>query len=171
MESLEQIIMDGNGRWAQQRRLPIFQGHEAGVKSLNRVIQWCKALKIRALTVSQIHPGTGAPIFLGCPSSEVMRAAFLPLQLQTFYACLLDYSLSQYIQQFTQILCSTSCLQNVIIKRVQIFASSPECGVCFLWLAGLPVNILCDARVACWDKNEQPLTLPYLSSKRASSAL
>jgi undecaprenyl diphosphate synthase len=24
------IITDGNGRWAQQRRLPVLAGHEAG---------------------------------------------------------------------------------------------------------------------------------------------
>ncbi|PWV63520.1 polyprenyl diphosphate synthase [Plasticicumulans acidivorans] len=33
------IIMDGNGRWAKQRRLPRPLGHREGVKSLRRVVQ------------------------------------------------------------------------------------------------------------------------------------
>ncbi|MBM3147439.1 MAG: di-trans,poly-cis-decaprenylcistransferase, partial [Actinobacteria bacterium] len=33
------VIMDGNGRWAQSRRLPIAAGHRAGVKALRRIIE------------------------------------------------------------------------------------------------------------------------------------
>jgi len=45
------IIMDGNGRWAQRRRLPRVAGHRAGVKSAREVIETCARLKIRALTL------------------------------------------------------------------------------------------------------------------------
>jgi undecaprenyl diphosphate synthase len=33
------IIMDGNGRWAQQHHLPRLSGHEAGRKSVKQVVQ------------------------------------------------------------------------------------------------------------------------------------
>ena len=33
------IIMDGNGRWAEERGLPRIQGHRAGVDNLQRVIR------------------------------------------------------------------------------------------------------------------------------------
>ncbi len=33
------IIMDGNGRWAEQRGLPRLEGHRAGVKNVHPVIQ------------------------------------------------------------------------------------------------------------------------------------
>jgi hypothetical protein len=33
------IIMDGNGRWAQQKGLPRLAGHEAGSKSIERCVQ------------------------------------------------------------------------------------------------------------------------------------
>jgi undecaprenyl diphosphate synthase len=33
------IIMDGNGRWAQQRHLPRLAGHRAGVENLRRVVE------------------------------------------------------------------------------------------------------------------------------------
>jgi len=45
------IIMDGNGRWAQRRRLPRVAGHRAGVKSAHAVIETCARLKISALTL------------------------------------------------------------------------------------------------------------------------
>lgn len=35
------FIIDGNGRWAQQRGLPRTKGHEAGVKNLDLVLQEC----------------------------------------------------------------------------------------------------------------------------------
>lgn len=34
------IIMDGNGRWAKQHRLPRFKGHEAGLESIHLVIEY-----------------------------------------------------------------------------------------------------------------------------------
>ncbi len=45
------IIMDGNGRWAKQRRLPRIAGHRAGVKSVRRVVEQCIDCSIEALTV------------------------------------------------------------------------------------------------------------------------
>ena len=33
------IIMDGNGRWAQRRHLPVAAGHRAGAKALRRVVE------------------------------------------------------------------------------------------------------------------------------------
>jgi undecaprenyl diphosphate synthase len=37
------IIMDGNGRWAQQRFLPRAVGHHAGVKSVRKIVEYCVA--------------------------------------------------------------------------------------------------------------------------------
>jgi undecaprenyl diphosphate synthase len=45
------IIMDGNGRWAQQRRLPRVAGHRAGVKIARETIKTCARLKLQALTL------------------------------------------------------------------------------------------------------------------------
>lgn len=45
------IIMDGNGRWASQKGLPRYQGHEAGTKNLRRVIKCCAEQKIKYLTL------------------------------------------------------------------------------------------------------------------------
>ena len=45
------IIMDGNGRWAQQRSLPRTAGHQAGVKSIRAAVEQCAIKKIGALTL------------------------------------------------------------------------------------------------------------------------
>ena len=45
------IIMDGNGRWAQQRRLPRILGHRKGVETVQAVVDECLALGIRHLTL------------------------------------------------------------------------------------------------------------------------
>ncbi|HJW84739.1 MAG TPA: isoprenyl transferase [Anaerolineae bacterium] len=45
------IIMDGNGRWAQARRLPRLAGHRAGTDNLRRVLRACKDMGIHILTV------------------------------------------------------------------------------------------------------------------------
>ena len=37
------IIMDGNGRWAEQRGLPRTAGHQAGVKRAREIIEECGA--------------------------------------------------------------------------------------------------------------------------------
>ena len=45
------IVMDGNGRWATQRRLPRVAGHKQGVDSLSRCVQACLDRGIAVLTV------------------------------------------------------------------------------------------------------------------------
>lgn len=45
------IIMDGNGRWAKQRSLPRVAGHEAGAKSVEKIIQICIEKKVQVLTL------------------------------------------------------------------------------------------------------------------------
>ncbi len=45
------IIMDGNGRWAQQRGLPRIEGHARGVHSVRSTIEECCRLGIGQLTL------------------------------------------------------------------------------------------------------------------------
>jgi len=45
------IIMDGNGRWATQRGKLRGEGHLAGAKTLENVLDWCGKRDIRYLTV------------------------------------------------------------------------------------------------------------------------
>jgi len=45
------IIMDGNRRWAAKRGLTINQGHEAGAKALEKIVDHCLELGVKTLTV------------------------------------------------------------------------------------------------------------------------
>ena len=45
------IIMDGNGRWAQERGLPRVSGHRAGTENLREVIEAAVEFGIQYLTI------------------------------------------------------------------------------------------------------------------------
>lgn len=45
------IIMDGNGRWAQNRSLPRIMGHQKGAESVRRIVEECRSLGIPYLTL------------------------------------------------------------------------------------------------------------------------
>jgi undecaprenyl diphosphate synthase len=45
------IIMDGNGRWAEQRRLPRIFGHRKGVETVQTIVDECLELGISYLTL------------------------------------------------------------------------------------------------------------------------
>ncbi|WP_010252260.1 isoprenyl transferase [Acetivibrio cellulolyticus] len=45
------IIMDGNGRWAKERRLPRTVGHKEGSNNLDRIAHFCGEIGIKYLTV------------------------------------------------------------------------------------------------------------------------
>ena len=45
------VIMDGNGRWARRRHLPVAAGHRAGAKALRRLIEHALDCDIAEITV------------------------------------------------------------------------------------------------------------------------
>ena len=45
------IIMDGNGRWAEQRRRPRLVGHRAGARAVRDTIEFCIDRGVEALTL------------------------------------------------------------------------------------------------------------------------
>ncbi len=45
------IIMDGNGRWARDRHLPVGAGHRAGAKALKKVVRAASDAGVKHLTV------------------------------------------------------------------------------------------------------------------------
>ena len=45
------IVMDGNGRWATERGLPVLEGHRRGAKTMKQTVKDAVALGIRELTV------------------------------------------------------------------------------------------------------------------------
>jgi len=45
------IIMDGNGRWARRRKLPVAAGHRAGTKALRRTVEAAIDLGVESVCV------------------------------------------------------------------------------------------------------------------------
>ena len=45
------IILDGNGRWAQNRGLPRTAGHAAGAETFRKIATYCKEIGLEYLTV------------------------------------------------------------------------------------------------------------------------
>lgn len=45
------IIMDGNGRWANQRFLPRIAGHAKGFKTIQPIVEYCLDKGIKYLTL------------------------------------------------------------------------------------------------------------------------
>lgn len=45
------IIMDGNGRWAQSRGLERIEGHQAGAHAVRKIVEECRRLGIKYLTL------------------------------------------------------------------------------------------------------------------------
>jgi len=74
------IIMDGNGRWAEQQGLPRFEGHLRGVDSVRTVMEACRDFGIEALT-------------LYCLSSENWKRP--PQELEFLMALLREYLIAE----------------------------------------------------------------------------
>ncbi|MDE1460396.1 polyprenyl diphosphate synthase [Spartinivicinus poritis] len=45
------VIMDGNNRWAKQRKLPSIAGHRAGLKAARNIVEACRDYNIEVLTL------------------------------------------------------------------------------------------------------------------------
>ncbi len=45
------IIMDGNGRWARERKLPRFMGHRAGGKVVHKIVEHALKRSVEVLTL------------------------------------------------------------------------------------------------------------------------
>ena len=45
------IIMDGNGRWAEERGLPRLEGHKQGAQTVRDITTACRELGVKYLTL------------------------------------------------------------------------------------------------------------------------
>ncbi len=45
------VIMDGNGRWAKQNKLPRIEGHRRGAKTVKEIVQVSRELGVKYLTL------------------------------------------------------------------------------------------------------------------------
>lgn len=84
------IIMDGNGRWAEQRHLPRVVGHQRGVETVRTIVEECRKRGIAYLTLFAFSSENW-----GRPEAEV--GALMEL-LGSFLQSELDTMLRQHIR-------------------------------------------------------------------------
>jgi undecaprenyl diphosphate synthase len=84
------IIMDGNGRWAEQRGLPRILGHHHGVETAKKIIEECRRLGLSYLTLYAFSSENW-----GRPNEEVDSLMTL---LNTFLEKELDTLLTHHIR-------------------------------------------------------------------------
>lgn len=61
------IIMDGNGRWAEERGLQRLEGHREGAKAVRKIVRRARALGVQSLTLFAFSEQNW-----GRPSAEVL---------------------------------------------------------------------------------------------------
>ena len=80
------VIMDGNGRWAAQRRLPRVEGHRAGIDSVRDIVEVSARLGIDVLTLYAFsvenwkRPPAEVSVLMG------LLKRYLRLELETLMA-------------------------------------------------------------------------------------
>jgi undecaprenyl diphosphate synthase len=97
------IIMDGNGRWAQQRGLPRVEGHRRGVSTVRMVCETATELKLNAVT-------------LYCLSSENWKRPQAEIDF-------LMHLLEQYLVEERELIMEQGLVLRVIGRRDRLPAS------------------------------------------------
>jgi len=78
------IIMDGNARWADQRELPILEGHRRGAQTLKQTVKDAVSLGLAELTVYAFSTGlTDSGMF-------IIHAAGAPEKADELFAVIRD---------------------------------------------------------------------------------
>jgi len=44
------LIIDGNRRWAKEKKLPSYRGHSAGAENFEKFCDWCKNKGVKIIT-------------------------------------------------------------------------------------------------------------------------
>lgn len=91
------IIMDGNGRWAQERKLPRIAGHKEGMNNVKRITECANGLGIKVLTLYAFSTENWKR-----PSKEVNFLMQLPVDFfDTFVPELIRQNVKVQVMGFT----------------------------------------------------------------------
>ncbi len=117
------FIMDGNGRWAQKRGLPRTHGHKEGVKTFERVADYCSKIGIEVVTVYAFSTENWKR-----PKSEVdALMKLVERYLDEFAQKANEYQVELHMIGDTSVL--TLALQEKI-KRAESLSRGKPCKLC-----------------------------------------
>lgn len=94
------IIMDGNGRWAQNRRLPRIAGHKEGMETVKKVTKHASKLGVKVLTLYAFSTENWKR-----PTEEVNFLMQLPVDFfDTFVPELIAENVQVHVMGYTEYL-------------------------------------------------------------------
>ena len=70
------IIMDGNGRWAVQRRLPRAFGHKRGASRVTEIVRTCPDLNIKLLLCMHFQLKIGNALLMKWQAWKLFKVTF-----------------------------------------------------------------------------------------------
>ena len=107
------VIMDGNGRWATQRKLPRFAGHKKGVDAVRQMVDGCLQREVQCLTLFAFssenwrRPTEEVSLLMGLFISALER------EVERFHAHGIRFQVAGDISRFEQ------KLQDAIVRAEQ----------------------------------------------------
>ena len=159
------IIMDGNGRWAEQQQLPRIFGHRQGVETVRTVVKECRALGIPHLTLYAFSSENW-----GRPAAEV--AALMEL-LGLFLAQELETLMAEDIR--LRVIGNTSLLpvkvRQVLEDTIQRTAGNHRLVLTLALSYGARDEILRAVQSLATEVQEDKLAVAEIDESRFSAAL
>jgi undecaprenyl diphosphate synthase len=107
------IIMDGNGRWAKQRKLPRIMGHKAGIESVKNIVKTARELNLEVLTLYAFSTENWKRPSLEVKGLMTLLKTYLKSQLQD----MLDNNIS--LRCIGEIEMLPPDVQNILSKVMQ----------------------------------------------------
>jgi undecaprenyl diphosphate synthase len=97
------VIMDGNGRWAQNRRLPRVAGHKEGMETVKKVTKKASRLGVKVLTLYAFSTENWKR-----PQDEVSFLMQLPVDFfDTFVPELIEENVKVNVMGYQELLART----------------------------------------------------------------
>ena len=96
------IIMDGNGRWARRRGLPVAAGHRAGTRALRRTVEAARRIAAEGVPPREIDENTVAQFLFApeLPDPDLLIRTSGEIRISNFLLWQLAYAELVFVDTF-----------------------------------------------------------------------
>ena len=124
------FIMDGNGRWAKQRKMPRTYGHHEGTKTIRDIALSCNKLGVKAMTVYAFSTENFAR-----PNQEVQYIFKLPKDFfESYMKELMENNVK--ITTIGHLEMAPQETQDIINKAIEKISHNTGLILCFAFIYG-----------------------------------
>lgn len=124
------FIMDGNGRWAKQRKMPRTYGHHEGTKTIRDIALSCNKLGVKAMTVYAFSTENFAR-----PDQEVQYIFKLPKDFfESYMKELMENNVK--ITSIGHLEMAPQETQSIINKAIEKTSNNTGLILCFAFIYG-----------------------------------